>query len=169
MPTLMPTELATERLNLRLFEAPDTSWHRSLVEERGGGAISASADAAIVDRVSQQWTGVGFAPYVIIPQCTGQPIGYCGLVVGRSTVEEPELAFELFRQSHGHGYATEAAAAVVVAARASGLARLWSTVRTWNAPSFRVLDKLGFERDHLTEDDRGEIVWLRLELRAPEQ
>lgn len=61
---------------------------------------------------------------------------------------------------HGQGYATEAASAVLDAAIATGRKRLWSTVRPWNVPSFRVLDKLGFERDHVSTDDRGELVWL---------
>jgi RimJ/RimL family protein N-acetyltransferase len=46
------------------------------------------------------------------------------------------------------------------AAVATGRKRLWSTVRTWNTPSFRVLEKLGFERDHASADDGGELVWL---------
>jgi RimJ/RimL family protein N-acetyltransferase len=66
----------------------------------------------------------------------------------------------LFRRVHGQGYATEAAFAVLAAANATGRKRLWSSVRPWNAPSFRVLDKLGFQRDHVTTDDRGELVWL---------
>jgi RimJ/RimL family protein N-acetyltransferase len=49
---------------------------------------------------------------------------------------------------------------VLDAAAATGRARLWATVRVWNAPSFRVLEKLGFQRDHQSTDDRGELVWL---------
>ncbi|WP_308455425.1 MULTISPECIES: GNAT family N-acetyltransferase [unclassified Streptomyces] len=52
------------------------------------------------------------------------------------------------------------AKAVVDAATATGRTRLWATVRTWNAASFRVLEKLGFARHHVTTDDRGELVWL---------
>jgi RimJ/RimL family protein N-acetyltransferase len=65
-------------------------------------------------------------------------------------VDEPEIAYELLKRVHGHGHATEAARAVLGAAIATGRKRLWSTVRTWNTPSFRVLDKLGFERDHVS-------------------
>jgi RimJ/RimL family protein N-acetyltransferase len=90
----------------------------------------------------------------------GDFIGYCGLIVGRSTLEEPEIAYELLRRAHGRGYATEAARAVLDAAIATGRNRLWSTVGTWNTPSLRVLEKLGFERDHVDADDRGEFVWL---------
>lgn len=46
------------------------------------------------------------------------------------------------------------------AAIVTGRTRLWATVRPWNAPSFRVLEKLGFERSHVATDDRGEVVWL---------
>jgi RimJ/RimL family protein N-acetyltransferase len=80
--------------------------------------------------------------------------------VGRASLEEPEIAYELFERVHGNGYATEAARAVLDAAAATGRTRLWSTVRDWNTASFRVLEKLDFERDHVTTDDRGDIVWL---------
>ena len=84
----------------------------------------------------------------------------CGLIIGRATADEPEIAYELLKRVHGHGYATEAARAVLDAAIATGRERLWSTVRTWNTPSFRVLEKLGFERDHVSAGDGGEVVWL---------
>ena len=58
----------------------------------------------------------------------GDFIGYCGLIIGRSTLEEPEIAYELFRSAHGKGYATEAASVVLDAAIATGRQRLWSTV-----------------------------------------
>jgi RimJ/RimL family protein N-acetyltransferase len=64
------------------------------------------------------------------------------------------------KHAHGRGHATEAASAVLDAAIATGRTRLWSTVGTWNTPSFRVLEKLGFERQHVSKDDRGEFVWL---------
>jgi RimJ/RimL family protein N-acetyltransferase len=62
--------------------------------------------------------------------------------------------------SEGGGYATEAAAAVTEAAFATGRERLWATVRSWNAASFRVLEKTGFMRDHSITDERGELVYL---------
>jgi RimJ/RimL family protein N-acetyltransferase len=49
---------------------------------------------------------------------------------------------------------------VLDAAIATGRKRLWSTVGTWNTTSFRVLEKLGFERDRVSADDSGEFVWL---------
>jgi RimJ/RimL family protein N-acetyltransferase len=50
---------------------------------------------------------------------------------------------------------------VLDAAIATGRTRLWSTVGSWNSPSLRVLEKLGFKRDHVTtKDDGDEVVWL---------
>ncbi len=103
-------------------------------------------------------TGIALLP--IQRRDEGDFIGYCGLIIGRFTVEEPEIAYELFQRAHGRGYATEAASAVLDAAIATGWKRLLSTVGAWNTPSFRVLEKLGFERDHVSTDDSGEAVWL---------
>jgi RimJ/RimL family protein N-acetyltransferase len=46
---------------------------------------------------------------------------------------------------------------------------LWATVREWNAASFRVLEKLGFERsDRVDEDpDRGASIWMTRSLDQP--
>ncbi len=81
-------------------------------------------------------------------------IGYCGLVDRGGEAEgEPELAFELLRRVWGHGYATEAAWAVLDWARSSGYQRLWATVWDWNTASRRVLAKVGFtETDHREVD-----------------
>ena len=89
----------------------------------------------------------------------GDFIGYCGLIIGRSTLEEPEIAYELFRSAHRKGYATEAASVVLDAAIATGRRRLWSTVRAWNIASFPLLEKIGFFWHHSTWDERGELVW----------
>jgi len=103
-------------------------------------------------------TGLGFL--TIQRRAEEDLIGYCGLLVGRASFDEPEIAYELLRRVHGCGYATEAARAVLDAAFATGKRRLWSTARAWNAPSFRVLEKIGFRRDHSITDERGELVYL---------
>ena len=79
-------------------------------------------------------------------------IGYCGLVFhGNGSPDEPELAFELLRAAHGHGYATEAGRAVVAWSSEAGYPRLWATVWDWNVASRRVLEKLGFRETGRTE------------------
>jgi RimJ/RimL family protein N-acetyltransferase len=131
-----------------------------LVAERGDGTPTLGD---IRTRISGQLSATaesGIALLAVSRRVEGDFIGYCGLIVGRATIDEPEIAYELYQRVHGHGLATEAAGVVVRAAAATGRRRLWATVRSWNVASLRVLDKLGFERDHVSVDDRGELVWL---------
>lgn len=92
----------------------------------------------------------------------GEFIGYCGLIIGKSTLDEPEIAYELFKRAHGNGYATEASRAVLSAARDTGRTRLWATVRAWNLASFRVLEKIGFVDSGKVDLDtvRGDSIWM---------
>ena len=155
----MALELETERLVLNRWQESDAASYRRLIGERG--AAMPTLDAARSKIISSRAASVdsGIATLPIRRRAEGDFIGYCGLVTGRSTLEEPEIAYELLRSAHGRGYATEAASAVLDAATATGRRRLWATVRSWNVASFRVLEKLGFERRHSTWDERGEIAW----------
>lgn len=157
----MTVHLSTERLRLRPWAESDVDEFRALVTERGDGVPSV---ADIRERIATQLAATARTGLALLPVCRrleGDFIGYCGLIVGRSTIDEPEIAYELFQRAHGCGYATEAARAVLDAAIATGRTRLWSTVGRWNTPSLRVLEKLGFTRDHVTTGDDGdEVVWL---------
>jgi RimJ/RimL family protein N-acetyltransferase len=157
----MAFHLSTERLLLRPWAESDVDEYRALVTERGDGVPSV---ADIRERIATRLATTAQTGIALLPICRrleGDFIGYCGLIVGRSSLDEPEIAYELFQRVHGRGYATEAARAVLDAAIATGRTRLWSTVGSWNTPSLRVLEKLGFERDHVTtKDDGSEVVWL---------
>lgn len=155
----MPLELETERLELKLWEESDADWYRELVGERGVDMPTPEAAHAKMVELRAKAFETGITLLSLRPKAEPAPIGYCGLIIGRATLDEPEIAYELFRRAHGRGYATEAARAVLDAAIGTGRQRLWSTVRPWNAPSLRVLEKLGFRRHHSTWDDRGEVVW----------
>lgn len=156
----MPLLLKTARLTLRPWAETDADEHRALAAERGDGVPSSTDNRRVIEAQVAAPALTGLALLVINRRDVGDFIGYCGLTVGRASVDEPEIAYELFRRVHGQGYATEAASAVLDAAITAGRKRLWATVRSWNAPSFRVLEKLGFERDHVSADGRGELVWL---------
>jgi len=162
----MAFNLSTERLRLRPWAESDVDEYRALVAERGNGLPSAST---IQERIATQLAATAKTGIALLPICRrleGDFIGYCGLIVGRSSLDEPEIAYELLQRAHGRGYATEASRAVLDAATATGRTRLWSTVGSWNTPSIRVLEKLGFERDHVTtKDDGDELVWFTRALR----
>jgi RimJ/RimL family protein N-acetyltransferase len=157
----MPSTIETDRLSLRLRDPSDAAWNLELLGEREGGTTLTLAEVQqrmAAQNVQAQENGFGFL--AMQRHVEGDVIGYCGLLVGRASFDEPEIAYELFRRAHGHGYATEAARAVLEAAFATGRQRIWATVRAWNAPSFRVLEKIGFRRDHTVVDERGELVYL---------
>jgi RimJ/RimL family protein N-acetyltransferase len=157
----MAFALETDRLSLRLLTPDDAEWDHELRGERDGGTSMTLEDVRL--RLAElnadaHATGIGFLS--MRRHEDGVVVGYCGLLVGRCTFDEPEIAYEVLRRFHGRGYATEAARAVLDAAFATGRRRIRSTVRPWNTPSLRVLEKLGFRRDSVRTDERGEIVYL---------
>ncbi|MFH9612770.1 GNAT family N-acetyltransferase [Streptomyces pratensis] len=156
----MPFHLETERLVLRPWAESDAAEFCALLSERGKGTPTVERIRTSIAELLATTATTGLALLPVQRRAEGDFIGYCGLIIGRSTVEEPEIAYELFRRAHGRGYATEAAGAVLDAAVATGRKRLWSTVGAWNTPSLRVLEKLEFERDHVSVEDNGEVVWL---------
>lgn len=158
--TPLPTRLETPRLVLTPEVDDDAPWFANLLTARGAGVVTVDQARDRIHAMHRTTATTGIGALVLRRKDDGEPLGYCALVVGRSTLEEPELAYELLPQFHGHGYATEASTALLAAAFGTGRTRLWSTVRSWNVASLRVLDKLGFRRDHSTWDTDGEIVWL---------
>ncbi|MFI1914124.1 GNAT family N-acetyltransferase [Nocardia sp. NPDC020380] len=175
--TKFPTNLLTERLRLRTWLPSDAEDHHSLWVERDVRAlrrIDAAGHPTVEDlrgwavaRPLGAEPGLGLLPIEL--RESGEFIGYCGLIVGQGSYDEPEIAYELAQRAHGHGYATEAGRAVVEAAARTGRRRLWATVREWNTASFRVLEKLGFyDSGRVTPDaDRGDSIWMTCELDPP--
>ncbi|GAA3919435.1 GNAT family N-acetyltransferase [Streptomyces gulbargensis] len=157
----MPFHLETERLILRPWTLSDAEEFSALLAERGKEKSPVERIRSAIGELLAATRTTGIALLPVQRRDEGDFIGYCGLITGRSTLEEPEIAYELFRRAHGQGYATEAARAVLGAAAATGRKRLWPTVGTWNTPSLRVLEKLGFEQDRVTtEEEAGEVAWL---------
>src|SRR4051794_30393457 len=172
-PGWMPAELRTDRLRLRQFQPSDATWLHDLWAERDRRSARLLDDEGrptvedLRRDISARLAAAGPQLLVLERLLDGDVLGYCGLTVGHGSIAEPELAFELFRRAHGHGVATEAARAVVDAADAAGYGRLQATVRAWNAPSLRVLAKLGFAPTGRVDADpeRGDSIWL---VRAPD-
>ena len=117
--TSMPTSLTTDRLIMRPFSVDDAPLHAEMISERGPGARHYGATLAaveqIIERLLQESVEHGFGLYGLERVDDAGFIGYCGLIVGRGSISEPEIAYELLSRFHGRGYATEAASAVVEA------------------------------------------------------
>ena len=158
----MPTSLHTPRLSLLLRDEGDAVWNHELLGEHEGGTVESVDDVRmrlVEQRVRALDSGIGLL--TIRRSADDRPLGYCGLIIGRCSLDEPEIAYELLKRYHGSGYATEAAHAVLDAAFSTGRSRVWSTVGAWNGPSLRVLDKLGFRRHHeVMIDGAGPVVYL---------
>jgi RimJ/RimL family protein N-acetyltransferase len=157
----MASSFHTQRLYLQLRDECDAAWNHELLGEHEGGTTASVQDVRLrlaEQRIEALSSGIGL--FTIRRRADDEPLGYCGLIVGRCSLDEPEIAYELLKRFHGHGYATEAAHAVMDSAFTTGRNRIWSTVGAWNEPSLRVLDKLGFRRDHETIDDHGRVVYL---------
>jgi RimJ/RimL family protein N-acetyltransferase len=163
----MAFSIETERLSLRLRTKADAQCNLDLLREHEGGT-TLSIDEVEQRMVEQNERAQveGFGLLSIRKRHEVRPIGYCGLIVGRGSLDEPELAYEILPRFRGHGYATEAARAVIEAAFTTGRERLWATVGSWNAASLRVLEKNGFDAHHSTTDERGEIVYMVRNARA---
>ena len=156
----MPAELATERFVLTHEELDDAAWLAELFTARGGGTVTEADARTRIAAMHELTSAHGIGAYVLRPRDGSPPVGYAAIVIGRGSVAEPELAYELLPDAHGRGYATEAATAVLEAAFATGRRRIWSTIRPWNAASLRVLEKLGgFDHVRTTSDERGEVLW----------
>jgi RimJ/RimL family protein N-acetyltransferase len=167
--TSLPENIETDRLILELRGPADAEWNLELRRESGHPARNRSVREETQYLATQRARACldGFGFFAVRRRDTGDPIGYVGLLIGRASFEEPELAYELLRRAQGVGYATEASKALVDASFATGRSRLWSTVRRWNTASLRVLDKLGFHEDHRTTDGDGEVIWLLCERWVP--
>ena len=78
----------------------------------------------------------------------GRLIGNCGIRVGAPDAREADIGYELDPRYWGHGYATEAARAMVAFGfRNLGLHRVWAWCIAENVASARVLEKIGMRRE----------------------
>jgi RimJ/RimL family protein N-acetyltransferase len=156
----MPHRIETERLILTPEEPSDAEWFTDLLNARGPETFTIADALARIDVMTETIATTGIGAVVLRTRQDGDALGYTALVVGRCSIDEPELAYELLRPAHGHGYATEAAGALLDAAFATGRRRIWATIGSWNTPSLRVAEKLGFRLDHSTTVADREVAWM---------
>jgi RimJ/RimL family protein N-acetyltransferase len=101
---------------------------------------------------------------------TDRLIGDCGAHVQAEDSRQAEIGFTLAPPHQGHGYATEAARALLrVAFEDLGLHRVFGRLDARNSASSRVLERLGMRREaHLVENElvkgewQSELVYAKL-------
>jgi RimJ/RimL family protein N-acetyltransferase len=156
----MPLLLETERLTLTPEKEGDAEWLAELLNERGVGRFSSADALQRIKLMTDTIATTGIGALVLRRRPDGEALGYTALVVGRCSLDEPELAYELLARAHGLGYATEAAGALLDAAFATGRRRVWATIGSWNAASIRVAEKLGFYLARRTIEGDQEVLWM---------
>ncbi len=85
----------------------------------------------------------GYGPYAMVLKPDGARIGICGLFK-RQNLDHPDIGFAVLPRYCGTGFAEEASRAVIAhAADDLGLRVLHAIVSPDNAPSVRLIEKLG--------------------------
>jgi RimJ/RimL family protein N-acetyltransferase len=169
--------LATERLRLRELNAHDAAFILELVNEPawlrfiGDRNVHSLDDARayIAKGPVTSYAHNGFGLWAVDLSATGEPIGMCGLV-RRQALEHVDLGFAFLARHWGHGYAREAAAAVIERAREfHRLPALVAITDLDNLASQKVLTGVGFRYDKLIHwGDAGEELMLYIhDLAAP--
>jgi RimJ/RimL family protein N-acetyltransferase len=137
--------LKTERLTLTPPEAADAAFVLELLNDPGwianigdrGVRTLDQARTYIVERFSK-------SPWFVVRDPQGEAVGMCGIVVGREGLDSPDIGYALLARHAGHGYATEAARAVLAHARdVMDLPKVAAITAADNVASQRVLEKIG--------------------------
>lgn len=151
----MAVLIESPRLHLRELEpARDAGAILALLNDPrfiAGIADRGVRDEAQAREYLRSWPGAqyalhGFGHYAIERRGSGDFIGMAGLIQ-RADLAVPDIGYALLSAHHGHGYAEEAARAVMAHARdVLGLRALCAIVSPGNAASVRLLEKLGLRR-----------------------
>ena len=168
---MLPATRTTERLTLRPFTTDDAAFVLLLVNEPGfvrfigdrGVKDLDSARSYLRDGPLASYRQHGFG--LLLVEHDNKPIGMCGLLQ-RETLDAPDLGFAFLAAVAGHGFAREAARAVLTDADAQGIARLLAITAIDNDRSIRLLECVGFACAGTTSPDRDDSELLVFERHA---
>jgi RimJ/RimL family protein N-acetyltransferase len=159
------SELRTERLVLRQWRDEDRAPFAALnadpiVMEHFPSTMTREASDAFVDFNMAAIADRGWGLWAV--EAEGEFIGFVGLNEPRFR-PGVEIGWRLARRAWGHGYATEAARAVLAFAFGElGLAEVISFTSTTNVRSQRVMERVGMTRDPAEDFDHPNVTDERL-------
>ena len=168
------TVLETERLYLRHFSGDDAEFivdllsQPSFLQYIGDRGVRSADDARryIARGPLQSYTRYGFGLYAVELKDRRVTAGMCGLMK-KPWLAHADLAYAFLPRFWSQGYAREAAAAVLDEGRdVWRLDRVLAVVTPDNAPSIRLLEKLGFafEQTIAAPDDGAGLSMLTTSL-----
>ena len=150
--------IAGDRLVLRVPEVADLPWQIAelnlpAVMQHLGGPRDETAIAVSFEENRAALLRGDYGFWTVTMRETGKAIGKCGLASIESTAAPAEIrggvqiGWTLAEPHWGHGYASEAARAVLAHGfGALGLPVIWSQTSDSNDASTRMMGRLGFER-----------------------
>jgi RimJ/RimL family protein N-acetyltransferase len=116
--------------------------------EAGLPPVDADALRGMLDELLPDMKARGLlAPYVVVEAPSGELLGGLTLHHFDPLRDAVEVGYWLFVEARGRGVATRIVRAAVEHAFAAGILRVEAHVRVGNAPSERLLERLGFERE----------------------
>lgn len=155
MPSLTPTVLDTERLQLRWLDENDVAAHFAVFSDpqvtrywsREPWTDVAQAAEAIAATLATYADGSGLRLGIVL-RASGELIGNASLHHFFEQNRRCELGYAIGSRHWGHGYAGEALRALLgYAFRELDLNRIEADVDPANLASTRVLEKLGFRKE----------------------
>ncbi|KUL22011.1 GNAT family N-acetyltransferase [Actinoplanes awajinensis] len=157
----MTSELVTERLRLRQWTDDDLAGWVAMnadprVREFFPEVLTAEQAAASLDAFRSDLEARGWGWWALEVTATGEFIGMAGLdpVDEEAPVTGVEAGWRLAATAWGHGYATEAARAVLeYGFHELGLPEILAITVTGNARSRAVMDRLGMTYDPAADFD----------------
>ena len=160
--------IETGRLSLHELSADDSSDaafilrllnEPSFLKNIGDRGVHSLEDAHNYLRIGpmESYRANGFGLYRVQVKAGDATAGLCGLVK-RATLQDVDLGYALLPEFCGHGYAVEAAKAVLADARARlHIDRIVAIADPRNEASVRVLQKLGFRYEKMVQLTPGAI------------
>lgn len=164
-------EPSTPRLVLRQWRDGDRASFAALnadplVMENLPALLTRAQSDAMVDRCVERLDAAGWGLWAVEVRTPGEFIGFVGLAVPTweaAFTPCTEIGWRLARSAWGHGYATEAANAVLATAFGPiGLDEIVSFTTTGNVRSHRVMQRIGMTHDPAEDFDHPRVASGRL-------
>jgi RimJ/RimL family protein N-acetyltransferase len=150
--------IVTERMVLRAWRKDDFAAYYAIVSDPqvmrhfSGPITSREESWRRVAASVGNWPLLGFGGWAVERRSDGRLVGMVSLFNAWRALEpefgeEPEMGWIFSTEVHGQGIASETCRAVLDWAEASlAPTPIWAIIAPTNGPSFRLAEKLGFER-----------------------
>jgi RimJ/RimL family protein N-acetyltransferase len=149
--------LKTERLVLRQYRKEDFAAQAAIlgdpqVMRHFAGTVSKEECWRRLAASVGSWPLLGFGGWAVVRKSDDRLIGTVGLFNSWRALEpefgeEPEMGWIFHTDVHGQGIASEACRTVLDWAKANlDPTPIWAIIAPRNEPSFRLAERLGFER-----------------------